>query len=108
MPAESLTKTALRNATPDDDLVAATQSADYGAWSQTDMLLADIADRLAWLLWAKTKDAETGKNPPKPYPRPGVKREGVVDAKVINLLDYMRDHHGAAPAGYGPTSVSTI
>lgn len=29
------------------------------------MLLASMTDKLSWLVWAKTKDAERGKNKPK-------------------------------------------
>ncbi len=43
-------------------------------WGLPEMLAADIADSLRWLMWAKTKDAQKNKNPPKPIPRPGVKK----------------------------------
>ncbi|MFC9966339.1 DUF5361 domain-containing protein [Nocardia ignorata] len=36
-----------------------------------ELLMADIADSLRWLRWAKSKDAKHGR-PPKPIPRPGV------------------------------------
>ena len=35
-------------------------------------LLAQVADSLNWLVWAKTKDAEHNRNRPKPIPRPGL------------------------------------
>lgn len=40
-------------------------------WSVTDYLLANAADALAWLVWAKTKDGSKNRNRPKPIPRPG-------------------------------------
>lgn len=101
LPPESATKTALRNAAPDDRLTEAViGDAPYGPWSQTDMLLADLIDVARWLQWAKSKDGEDNKNRPEPYPRPGVQRKGAVTAKVINLLDYIREHNGAAPDNY--------
>lgn len=42
-------------------------------WGLPEMLAADIADSLRWLMWAKTPDAPKGRNRPKPIPRPGVK-----------------------------------
>lgn len=35
------------------------------AWEQSHYLLANIANSLAILVWAKTKDAERGRNKPK-------------------------------------------
>jgi Family of unknown function (DUF5361) len=46
------------------------------AWSRTDMLLADIADSLHWLQWAKTKDGARNRSRPQPIPRPGVRTPG--------------------------------
>ncbi len=34
------------------------------------LLLCGIIDRLNWLVWSKTKDAEKGKNKPKPILEP--------------------------------------
>ena len=33
--------------------------------TQTEILLASIVDRLSWLVWAKTKDAQHNRNKPK-------------------------------------------
>lgn len=104
LPPESATKTALRNATPEHEMRQAAGSAEYGPWSQTDMLLAELIDINRWLQWAKTKDAEKGTGHPEPYPRPGVKRKGEaapVTAAVVDMLEYLRAHHGASPEGYG-------
>lgn len=108
LPPESAFKTALRNAAPVEELKekVADVAADYGPWSQTDMLLAEMIDTLRWLQWAKTKDAaaEPPKNAPTPYPRPGVDRKpasgGPLSAEVVDLLEYVRRNGGAAPEGW--------
>jgi hypothetical protein len=104
LPAESATKTALRNATPLHEIRESAADADYGPWSQTDMLLAAILDVQNRLFWAKTEDGAKGQNPPEPFPRPGVPRKGkgTVSPDVINLMEYMRAHNGAVPDGYAP------
>lgn len=105
LPAESAFKTALRNATPTTDLKQVVEDGDreYGAWSQTDMLLAELIDVARWLRWSKTPDAEKGTNRPEPFPRPGVERKTVVptmNAQVVDLLEYVRKNNGAAPEGF--------
>lgn len=86
-----------------EDLKAVAAEVDYGPWSQTDMLLAELIDINRWLQWSKTKAAEQNKDQPKPYPRPGVERKPaapVINADVINLLEYVRNNNGASPEGY--------
>ncbi len=105
LPAESATKTELRNAAPVEVLKQAAVSKTYGPWSQTDMLLAELIDQASWLKWSKTKDAENGTNLPPPYPRPGVKRADEPVAQtamgdVIDLFEYMKQHNGASPPGF--------
>lgn len=106
LPAESATKTAIRNTTPVEELQAVVADTDtqYGPWSQTDMLLAQLIDIVSWLRWAKTKAAEDKpKEPPALYPRPGVERKfsaPLAQPNVINLLEYVRAHGGAPPAGF--------
>lgn len=103
LPAESATKTALRNATPLAQVQESAAAAEYGPWSQTDMLLAELIDVARWLQWSKTKAAEQNTDRPEPYPRPGVVRKaaaGVVDAKVVSMLEYLRASNGASPEGY--------
>lgn len=46
---------------------------DRAGWDKHAMLLADIADNTDWLVWAKTKDAQEGGEPPPRHVRPGVK-----------------------------------
>lgn len=104
LPPESATKTALRNAAPEEDLQQAVSDAEreYGPWSQSEMLLAEMVDLLRWLQWAKTEAAEKKQPPPDPFPRPGVNRKPAAkaNAQVINLLEYVRSHNGASPEGY--------
>lgn len=61
------------------------------------MLLAAIADALAWLQWAKTKDGRKNRNRPDPIERPGVEpkrkavhpgAKGVVRSKIRQILGH--------------------
>jgi hypothetical protein len=75
LPPESAVKTALRNRMSDAEIARASQDADpsQGPWSQQEMLLATISDKLSWLLHV-TLVAHGGKSKkPEPTPRPGVK-----------------------------------
>lgn len=60
-------------------------------WGLQEMLLADVVDSLRWLVWAKTKDAQKGRNRPKPVPRPGVpKPERIGDkASVADMNQFL-------------------
>lgn len=102
LPAESATKTAIRNATPLHEIKKMSASGDYGPWSQTDMLLARIGDGVEKLFWAKTKDGAEGRNYPEPFPRPGVPHKNDLgqSAEVLDMMKYIREHNGASPAGY--------
>ncbi|WP_052372591.1 DUF5361 domain-containing protein [Nocardia otitidiscaviarum] len=51
-------------------------------WGLKEMLLADMVDSLRWLVWAKTKDAQKGRNRPKPVPRPGVAKPERIGEKA--------------------------
>lgn len=51
-------------------------------WGLPEMLAADMVDSLRWLTWAKTKDAQKGRNPPKPVPRPGIKQPERIGVKA--------------------------
>lgn len=67
---------------PESALARAIQGKDW-PWGLQEMLLADIGDTLRWLQWAKTKDGQKNRNPPKQTPRPGVKApERIGDAPV--------------------------
>ncbi|MFC4123703.1 DUF5361 domain-containing protein [Nocardia rhizosphaerae] len=60
-------------------------------WRLDRMLLADIADSLRWLVWAKSSDAQHGRNRPEPIPRPGVKdvRERIGDSTTVSGVNEM-------------------
>lgn len=78
LPPESATKTAMRNKMGDAELARASKEADpsRGQWSQEEMLLATISDKISWLLHV-TLVANGGKSKkPEPTPRPGVKAKG--------------------------------
>lgn len=49
---------------------------DSANWDLTNSLLAEVADTLRWLQWAKTESAQDISSMPKPIPRPGVKSAG--------------------------------
>jgi hypothetical protein len=78
LPPESATKTALRNRMSDAEIAQSSKQGDpsQGQWSQLEMLLATISDKLSWLLHV-TLIAHGGKSKkPEPTPRPGVKAKG--------------------------------
>jgi hypothetical protein len=62
-------------------------------WGLPEMLAADIADSLRWLVWAKTEDARKKRNIPRPIPRPGVKdareRIGTAPVGVAEMNDFL-------------------
>lgn len=77
LPGESLTKTAVRDALDDDELLdmAKEPPRGHGPWSNTDLLLASAIDHLKWVIFA-VYAAQGGKpKRPEPTPRPGVKRK---------------------------------
>jgi Family of unknown function (DUF5361) len=57
---------------PHTHIVAATSPKRAG-WDNLSMLIADAVDDLNWLVWAKTKAAADGGDPPALIERPGVK-----------------------------------
>lgn len=57
------------------------------AWDVSDYLLADQADSLRWLVWAKTKDARKNRKKPQPIPRPADARRRVSDVESMNVTD---------------------
>lgn len=75
LPGESATKTAIRDAIPDEDLaeMAKRDRDGHGPWSQEALLLAAVYDVLRTFMWLYGA-AKGGKSsqPPDPYPRPGV------------------------------------
>ncbi|MFH8751128.1 DUF5361 domain-containing protein [Streptomyces rimosus] len=77
LPPESHTMTALRNATPADELErqAGEGEPEKGRWSQAEQLLAAVYDRLGRieyaLIAANTEKKRDRPNPPEPLRRPG-------------------------------------
>ena len=76
LPPESATRTALRLALPPEQRVAqagAERDPEAGAWSQDQMLLAQIIDVLRAQHYSFLKaNGATGIDAPTPVPRPGV------------------------------------
>lgn len=60
---------------PRSSAVVQSQDPESANWSLDALLLAEVADSLKWLQWAKTKDGQRNRNPPKPIPRPGVQTD---------------------------------
>ncbi|GHD70124.1 hypothetical protein GCM10010317_076750 [Streptomyces mirabilis] len=79
LPPESATMTALRNAMSDEELAEQADKGEpeKGRWSQQDLLLAVVADRLAelsHLYVGVNRNPKTAKpKPPEPIRRPGAK-----------------------------------
>ena len=65
----------------------------HGAWPQTDMLLADIKDRLGDLIYSQGGY----ERPPARHPRPGVDNVTPINAESLAYLEYVRAHHGEHP-----------
>lgn len=70
-------KVVIKQAAPDSPIVRELNPDAY-IWTNTNQLLADIADSLHWLCWTKTKGAQ--KTPPEGMPNP-IKRPGIVEPK---------------------------
>lgn len=76
LPPESNTMTALRNELSDEELAEQAEKGkpENGRWSQTDQLIAMVADRVGALhhVYASTHSSRKHK-PPEPIRRPGAK-----------------------------------
>ncbi|TDD54591.1 hypothetical protein E1286_05220 [Nonomuraea terrae] len=100
LPPESATKTALRNKMSDAEIAQAAKHGDpsQGQWSQLEMLMATISDKLSWLLHA-TLVANGGKSKkPEPTPRPGVKAKSAKRHRALTAEQseaVLRRIHGA-------------
>nr|WP_196149651.1 DUF5361 domain-containing protein [Nocardia bovistercoris] len=77
---------------PTDSALARVRRPDEHQWGLEQHLLADMADSLRWLVWAKTKDAQRGRNQPERIPRPGLKstaeRYGTA-ASIVDMDDFL-------------------
>ena len=59
---------------PSESALWMEQNPDH-MWGLPEFLLADVADTLHMLFWAKTKDGAKNRNRPKPVERPGRRPE---------------------------------
>lgn len=73
-------------ARPESALSRAIRGEDW-PWQLQEMLLADVADSLHWLVWAKTKAAQKNRNQPKPIPRPGVAKPERIGDQPVSIAD---------------------
>lgn len=89
LPPESATKTALRNAIPEEEMSKASEDArpDLAPWSGVEVLLSKVLDEVT--LNRYTAIAAAGGTPPEftPTPRPGVPPKS---AKKSRLSDEQR------------------
>jgi hypothetical protein len=94
LPPESATRTALRDSMTPEQVAALPAREGDGPWSLADHLLARVGDGIDWLVWAKSDQAA---EKPRPFPRPGVKRDNVrainpaADAYLANLRQRHRE-----------------
>lgn len=98
LPEDSATRTELRDELPDEELVALPRAPGYGRWSPTDYRIADLIDRVEWLIVAVEQMGGGKPKAPDPYPRPGVPRKQSARAKSPEVLAYM-DAYRAARGG---------
>lgn len=91
LPPESHTMTAIRNATPPEELdrLADDSAAEHGRWSRVEHLLALVADRLARIEYVLVLANTDGKGkritPPEPIDRPGAKSPAKPKAKLSEV-----------------------
>lgn len=95
LPGDGAYKTALRDSLDDEELAELSKRPrdGHGRWSHTDLLLADIIDRLGHLGYAM----RVYPKPPEPYTRPGVVRRRKLTPKGLAYLQALIDNHGAVP-----------
>lgn len=95
LPGDGLYKTAVRDSFDDEELVEMSRQArqGHGRWTHTDLLLADIIDRLGHLGYA----LRVYEKPPPPYSRPGVVGRRKLSTAGRAYLQALIDNNGATP-----------
>ena len=63
---------------------------DDWPWGLSEMLTAAAVDRLSWLVYFQTKDAQHKRNQPKPIPRPGVQQPERYGDKPMSIAEMNR------------------
>lgn len=86
------------------------KATDWGRWSHTDLLLATLADRIAWLQWTLAAvNTHKGQPPtrPEPIPRPGIgdgplaattELQSARNLRAVAVLKARERLHGARPS----------
>lgn len=96
LPPESATKSAARDDLGPErlaQLAEQQESTGYGPWSFTDFKLANLIDKLDWVIYA-IYSAQGGRpKKPEPYPRPGVRPGGgrPLTAEDVAYLEGIRE-----------------
>lgn len=71
---------------PAQSALARAMYPDHG-WGLSEQLQAALLDKANWLVWAKTKDGQSGRNRPKPIPRPGVEDTEKLGNTVMSITE---------------------
>ncbi|MEG9248005.1 DUF5361 domain-containing protein [Arthrobacter sp. Soc17.1.1.1] len=60
-------------------------------WTPEMMVTAEVLDLVAYLVWFQTKDGQSGRNRPKPFPRPGhrPKKEDYAPLPTSEMLEWL-------------------
>lgn len=100
LPPESQTKTAVRDSLTTEELAERAPDDDsHGRWSNTELLLAAVADGVNILAWQQGQINGGKKSPPPdPIRRPGVgaSTERVLSSKARDHLQGIRDERRAS------------
>lgn len=103
LPPESEFKTAVLRET---DLTALPdpEPGQFGPWSQSELLLARIGDLLQNWLWMNADPDKRPKQPPQPYPRPGVETSNVrpISPEAAAYMEYVRKNRRHPPDDWKP------
>ncbi len=114
LPPESATVSAVRDDLGEQKLAELARERDpggprsLGSWSQTDMRLAVIIDKLSWLAYAVYHSQGAKPETPDPYPRPGVlsRQNTTMRAQDFAYLMKIRERNHAAWAAAEKAGVS--
>ncbi|MEU3009457.1 DUF5361 domain-containing protein [Nocardia asteroides] len=77
---------------PPDSALHRAMYPEASRWQVGEHLLAEVADSLRWLMWARTDDGRRGRNRPEPIARPGIRsdRERVGTAtELAQMNDFL-------------------